>query len=187
MSATTAPRRMNFGCGSCVEAGWTNVDVKGGPGIDVSCDVRAGLPLPDDHFDYIVSIHALPELAVLEIVPALRELLRVLRPNGTLRLGLPDLERALAAYRRGDRGYFAVPDADAASIGAKLALQMTWYGYSRSLYTPDAIAEWLERAGFAAVSPCAFGITASPHAEIVDLDNRETESLFVEAVKPGRD
>jgi hypothetical protein len=30
---------------------------------------------------------------------------------------------------------------------------------------------------------CAYRLTASAHAEIVELDNRERESLFVEAVK----
>src|SRR3954464_11868785 len=76
--------RMNWGCGSHPEPGWVNSDMKEGPGIDISCDIRDGLPLEDDHLDYIVSIHALPELPYGDLVGALAELRRVLKPGGVL-------------------------------------------------------------------------------------------------------
>jgi len=61
----------------------------------------------------------------------LRELRRVLRPGGTIRLAVPDLDRAITAYREGNPGYFYVPDRDVRSIGGKLSVQMTWYGSTR--------------------------------------------------------
>ena len=60
---------------------------------------------------------------------------------------------------------------------------MLWYGYSKSLFTHDFIAELLERAGFAEIRRCASGRPRSPFPEIVELDNRPEESLFVEARK----
>jgi predicted SAM-dependent methyltransferase len=183
--ATAGPRRMNWGCGSWTEPGWINCDQKDGPGIDISCDIRDGLPLEDGALDYVVSIHALPEVPLPELVPVLEELRRVLRPGGTLRLALPDLDRGIAAYQRGDRDYFLIPDEDARSVGAKFITQMLWYGYSRTLFTRDFIAEQLERAGFAEITHCAYRRTASGHPGIVELDNREDESLFVEATRPA--
>ena len=174
-------RRLNWGCGTAPKPGWINSDIKEAPGIDLPCDIRACLPLPPGSVDYAVSIHALQELAYPDIVPALVELRRVLRPTGVLRLGLPDLERAIAAYQRGDSAYFLVPDEDAASLGAKLVVQLVWYGYSRTVFTNDFVEEQLQRAGFGSVRRCAFRETASPYPEIVALDNRESESLFVEA------
>jgi hypothetical protein len=106
-----------------------------------------------------------------------------LKPDGVLRLGLPDLERGIAAYQRGDRDYFHVPDEDARTVGAKFVTQMIWYGYSRSLFVHEFVMELLERAGFAQVRRCEYRQTASRWPEIVELDNRERESLFVEAVK----
>jgi SAM-dependent methyltransferase len=174
-------RRLNWGCGGEPEPGWINSDIKDGPGIDISCDIREGLPLEAGSIDYIASIHALPELPYPDLEPALVELHRVLRPDGVLRLSLPDLDRAIRAYLHRDADYFLVPDDDVRSLGGKLIVQLTWYGYSRSMYTFDFIEELLYRAGFHRVVRCAYRETASEHQGIVALDNRERESLFVEA------
>jgi predicted SAM-dependent methyltransferase len=147
------------------------------------CDIREGLTVPDDTFDYVVSIHALEQVPFPEVVPVLEELRRVLKPAGVLRLSVPDLDRAIDAYRRGDRAYFQVPDSDAVSVGGKLCVQMTWYGTSRLLLTYDFLAELLDKARFTGIRPCGFGRTESQHPGIVELDDREPESLFVEAVK----
>jgi predicted SAM-dependent methyltransferase len=178
-------KRLNWGCGNHTLPGWINSDNKEGPGIDLSCDIRNGFPLETGSVDYVVSIHALPEVPYDELVPVLTELKRVLRPGGVLRLGLPDLIKGVRAYERGDRDYFLVPDDDAKRLGAKLVAQLIWYGYSRTLFTADFAEELLEKAGFVQVSHCGYRQTKSGHAQIVDLDNREAESLFVEAVKPA--
>jgi SAM-dependent methyltransferase len=177
-----AVSRLNWGCGGWVVPGWVNSDLKAGEGV-VACDIREGLPFEDGFFDYAVSIHSLPELAYDELVPALAELRRVLKDGGTLRLSLPDLERGVDAYRRGDRDYFQVPDEDMQTLGGKLATQLVWYGYSRSVFVPEFIEELARKARFGTVAHVSFGETASEHPEIVSLDNREAESLFVEAVK----
>jgi predicted SAM-dependent methyltransferase len=178
-----AIRRLNWGCGTGPPDGWTNCDIKDGAGIDLSCDIRDGLPLEDSSFDYIASVHALPELPYPDVEPALVELHRVLKPDGALRLALPDLEKAMHAYQDGDADYFLIPDDDVRSLGGKLIVQMTWYGYSKSMYTFDFAEELLYRAGFRRVVRCGYRETASEHAEITTLDNRERESFFVDAFK----
>jgi predicted SAM-dependent methyltransferase len=176
-------KRLNWGCGSLPQPGWINSDIRDHPDIEIVCDIRDGLPLESDSLDYVVSMHALPEIPYPNLVPALQELRRILKPGGTLRLALPDLDRGIKAYLSGDTGYFLIPDEDARTLGGKLAIQMSWYGYSRSLFTVDFIEELLVKAEFASVTRCAYQQTASPFPEIVELDNREQESLFVEAVK----
>ncbi|HEX3040671.1 MAG TPA: methyltransferase domain-containing protein [Solirubrobacterales bacterium] len=179
-------RRLNWGCGEHVAAGWINSDVKEQPGVDLVADIRAGLPLESESIDFAVSIHALPEFAYPELVPALEELGRVLAPGGTLRLALPDLRRGIEAYLGGEEGYFKVDPEEVSSAGGRFIVHMLWYGYSRTLFTADFAVELLERAGFEDVRECGFGQTASGVAEIVALDNREEESLFVEGRKPKR-
>jgi predicted SAM-dependent methyltransferase len=183
MTDARAVRRLHWGCGSWTPEGWINSDIADEPGVDLRGDILAGLPLDDDAIDYAVSIHALPELHLDTQVSALRELRRVLKPGGVLRLGLPNLLNGVAAYERGERGYFLVPDEDAASIGSKLVLQLMWYGHIRTLFVPEFIEELLRAAGFPSIHHVGFQQTRSPFPEIVALDNREDESLFVEAVK----
>ena len=175
--------RLNWGCGARGEPGWLNSDVKHGPGIQHVGDIRDGLPLPDGSIDHVVSIHALPMVPIPDLVPTLQELRRVLRPGGVLRLGLPDLERALAAWQRGDRGYFLVADEDARTLSGKMITHLLWHGYSVTLFTAEWIEELLLRAGFSAVHHCALGESPTGVAGITELDNREHESLFVEAVR----
>jgi SAM-dependent methyltransferase len=175
-------RRLNWGCGGFVVPGWVNSDIKEGEGV-ITRDIRDGLPFENDWFDYAVSIHALPELSYPELLPALEELRRVLKPRGVLRLGLPDLEKGFEAYRQGRRDYFLVNDDEARSLGGKLIAQILWFGYSRSVFVCDFIEELLWKAGFDDVYPVGFRETRSRDAHIVSLDNRERESLFVEAVK----
>jgi len=176
-------RRLNWGCGAHVGGGWINSDVKDEAGVDLVADIREGLPLESDSIDYAVSIHALPEVPYDGLVPVLRELRRVLKPGGVLRLALPDLLKGVDAYQRGDRDYFLVPDEDAKSLGAKLITQLVWYGYVRTFFTGDFTEELLRNAGFGLVEHCGFLQTASRFPDIVGLDDRERESLFVEATK----
>lgn len=179
----TGPRRLNWGCGAAGEPGWVNSDIKSGPLVQLPCDIREGLPVPDGAFTYIVSIHALPEIPLPDLPGVLRELRRVLAEDGAIRLAVPDMDRAYDAYRRGDADYFEVPDRDARSLGAKLVTQLVWYGYSRTVFTWDFLRELLVDAGFVSIRRCGFRETTAPFAGITSLDDRERETLFVEARK----
>ena len=163
--------------------GWINADRLAGPGVDRPSDIREGLPLADASLAYAVAMHALQDLGYDDLRPALRELARVIEPGGVLRIGVPDLDRAIAAYVGGDRAYFDVPDADAACIGSKLVVHIVRYGAVRTPFTFDFAAELLDRAGFRDVARCEFGRTSSPFPDIVELDTREHETLFVEATR----
>ena len=176
-------RRLQFGCGKFPAPGWINTNLEPGPGVDISGDIKHGLPLESDSLQYIASMHALVELPYLEVVPALRELRRVLEPGGILRLGLPDLERAIGAYLRGDRAYFNIPDEETSTLSGKFIVQMTWYGTNLMMFTYEFAQELLERAEFRYVTRCEYRQTRSPFPEIVELDNRPKESFFVEAQK----
>lgn len=175
--------RINLGCGPLARSGWINCDVRALPGVNLRCDLRRGLPLAPECVDYIVAMHLLQDLHYATIVPLLRELRRVLKPRGILRLGLPDLDKALRAYLTGDAGYFYVPDTHARSNGAKLITQLVWYGSVRTPCNFEFIEEALGSAGYRDIHRCAFGTTSSPWADLASLDNRERESLFVEASK----
>src|SRR5262249_33731677 len=132
-------RRLNWGCGPITPFGWVNSDIQAWPGVEVVGDILAGLPLADGSFDYVVSIHALPEIPYRDQDRALAELYRVLRPGGTLRLGLPDMDRAVRAYQARDPDYFLIGDDVVTSVAGKMIVQLTWFGQSRCLFTFDFV------------------------------------------------
>jgi SAM-dependent methyltransferase len=179
---TASSTRLNLGCGPFAMAGWLNADLRDGAGVDLRADIRERLPLDDSSLDCVVAMHVLQDLAWNEIPAALRELKRILRSGGVLRLGLPDLDRAIDAYRRGDGAYFHIPDQDAKAVGAKLVTQIVWYGSVRTPFTFDFAFETLAAAGFRQIARCAFRETRHGDGGIVALDNRERETLFVEAL-----
>jgi len=187
MQAESRPvQRLNWGCGDHLGAGWINSDVKDGSGVDLVADIRRGLPLSDGSIDYAVSVHALPELSIPEIESALAELLRVLKPEGVLRLALPDFRLSIAAFAEGRADFFKIEHDAARTFEGRFIRHILWYGYTRTLFTPEFCQELLERAGFVDVSACSYGVTQSRFAEIVALDNRRDESFFIEGSKaPG--
>jgi hypothetical protein len=177
-------QRLNWGCGEHLGSGWINSDVKDGGGVDLVADIRRGLPLSECSIDYAVSVHALPELSIPEIERTLAELLRVLKPEGVLRLALPDLRLSIAAFAEGREDFFKIEPEAATTAEGRFIRHILWYGYTRTLFTPDFTQEMMEAAGFVDVRECPFRLTQSRFAEIVELDNREDESFFLEGSKP---
>jgi ubiquinone/menaquinone biosynthesis C-methylase UbiE len=176
-------RRLNWGSGSITSYGWVNSDIQNWPGVDIVADIRAGLPVEDNAFDYIVSIHALPEIPYHDLDRTLCELRRVLKPGGILRLGLPDMDKAIHAYRSGDVDYFLISDDEVKCLSGRMIVQLLWRGRSRSMFTTEFAEELLARNGFREIHSCSFRETRSGIPGITELDDRPMESLFIEAVK----
>lgn len=75
-------RALNVGCGYDVRQGFLNHDVASLPGVDVvSALGEEPLPFEDGRFEVIVARDVLEHV---DVVPALRELHRVLAPGGRL-------------------------------------------------------------------------------------------------------
>ena len=179
----TTVRRLNWTFGRRKPRDWINADREEGPGTDIVSDIIAdGLPLETGSIEYVSSHHTLEQFTIHELRSALRELRRVLKPGGTLRLGVADLDKAIDAYKNGQSNYFW--SWDWKSLGGRFITQVLNHNVVRTPLTYEFVDELLQAAGFANVCRVAYRQTTGHHPEIVALDTRPDDSFFVEATKP---
>lgn len=182
-------RRLHFGAGSRIVAGWHNIDAFSG---DQRVDLRKRLPFADRSFDVAVSQHVVEHLAVedeLEIL--LGELARVLVSGGTLFISTPDMFRLCRDYvaqgaeswigfYRGRHPGFTVGEYPASHMVNYVFHQS---GEHKNLFDSVLLAYCLEKAGFADVKKLdeeAF-LTACP--EFPKRSDDDT-TLYMSARKP---
>lgn len=93
-------RLLNVGCGSHFHPDWVNVDMAPASGEVIAADVRKGLPFADKTFDAVYCSHVLEHLSRGDAANLLQHMHRVLRPGGTIRVAVPDLETLTREYLR---------------------------------------------------------------------------------------
>ena len=99
-SANGAPRLLNVGCGATFHRDWINIDSAPESKDVAAVDVIDGLPFSDGSFDAVYCSHMLEHLEARQGLALLAQMYRVLRPGGTVRVAVPDLETIAREYLR---------------------------------------------------------------------------------------
>lgn len=132
------PRVLHVGCGSKTAAesaslfkeGWeeTRLDIDPLVKPDIVASMTAMPMVPDDSFDAVLSCHNLEHLFEHEILTALREFRRVLKPGGFAFIIVPDILPAVQAIAAGriDRPLYESP------VGPVMPLDVI-YGLRRAV------------------------------------------------------
>jgi predicted SAM-dependent methyltransferase len=120
----------------------------------------------------VYSSHFLEHLDQAAGLRLLRESFRVLRVGGVIRVCVPDLEKVVRFYLRGERERF---------LGYFFTDERLYRHRHRSMYDFSAIRDALCSAGFVDVTRCEFRAGRTP--DLDQLDNRGDETLYVEAVR----
>jgi predicted SAM-dependent methyltransferase len=175
---------INLGCGPSALAGWVNVDIARGPGIDVVWDLRRALPFADESCTAIFSEHVIEHLLREDAEQLLRECHRILQKGGVLRLSTPDAGRYLRSYA-GDGEFLRHPNFPQAVETPidRINIMMREGGQHLWVYDSDSLLLLLRRVGFTSATEEQFGISRHPRMQSIDLESRAFESLYVEAVK----
>ncbi len=137
-------------------------------------DVARRFRFDADTFDCAYTSHMLEHLYPDVAEHCLREVHRVLRPGGIVRIAVPDLDQLVASYDPADPGPFLYGIYQARDRHTRNAHRHWWHYNSRSL------AALLTRLGFRDARQCTFRAGRCP-----DLDRIETRqwTLFMEAIK----
>ena len=136
-------------------------------------DMSYGIPLPDQSADFVFSSHFLEHLSKADGEKLMTETLRVLRPGGVVRILVPDLDQAIAAYADGRK--------EEAMEGIFEGWELGDYARHRYMYDYDLLAGLLERVGFTDVRRCQAREGRVPDLDVLD---RRENSLIVEAARP---
>lgn len=89
---------LNIGCGSRFNRSWTNVDMHPYDKDVQPCNILHGLPFNNECFDVVYHSHVLEHIRKSDVDKFLAECFRVLKPNGVLRVVIPDLEQIARLY-----------------------------------------------------------------------------------------
>ncbi len=205
---------VQFGCGLCAPDDWQNFDAgpafwlqskmpfvtpllkkRGFPDYPKNIkygDVIKGLPVPQQSAQAVYCSHVLEHMALDELRITLRNVFSYLRPGGTFRLVLPDLEQLIKAYLADPApgaasGFMQDSYLGEQSVTRNLrAIPTALFGRSRHLWMWDykGMAEELEAAGFTSIRRAQFGDAADPHFRNVEAEHRWTGCLGIECKRP---
>ncbi|MGK7940288.1 MAG: glycosyltransferase [Crocosphaera sp.] len=89
---------LNLGCGTQFHPDWVNIDFVSTQEGVMAHDLRQGIPFEDASFDVVYHSHVLEHFSRPEAERFLEECHRVLRPQGIIRVVVPDLEQIAKLY-----------------------------------------------------------------------------------------
>jgi predicted SAM-dependent methyltransferase len=89
---------LNLGCGQRFRSQWTNIDFTSTGEAVIAHNLTLGIPTETATFDVVYHSHVLEHFAKTQAQSFLEECHRVLKPGGTLRVAIPDLEQIAKTY-----------------------------------------------------------------------------------------
>jgi predicted SAM-dependent methyltransferase len=91
---------LNLGCGNCFHSAWVNLDYASSSNEVISHDLTQGIPFPNEYFNACYSSHLLEHLDCQDAKKLLTDIFRILKPQGIIRVVVPDLESIVRIYLR---------------------------------------------------------------------------------------
>jgi predicted SAM-dependent methyltransferase len=207
-------RGLQYGAGDALRRGWLNTDLRtvedtegraSEPGLLVRLspdryylqhDALTALPIEDGAFERVYSEHFIEHLTLDQAIAWLREVRRLLRPQGYVRLVTPDLGRYAAGYLDPAEVFFsahrerlaALPafrDREMPRRRAFMVNQIFYMWGHRWIYDLEELRFAAAAAGFDAdaVEQREFGEGREADVCAFDLEWRRDESLYAEITR----
>lgn len=152
-------------------------------------DATEGLPIQDESVDVLYTSHMLEHLDKNEAEKFLREAFRLLRPGGIIRIVVPDIKIQIAHYNESSNAdafiaatHLCVPRPR--SLAQKLRLLLLGSRHHQWMYDGNSLSALLQKHGFIKADIMPVGQTNIDDYVPLDLQERASESVYVEAEKP---
>jgi predicted SAM-dependent methyltransferase len=181
--------RANVACGPHPLPGFLNLDLYASSPKVIAWDCRRDLPFADGSVAGLRVEHFLEHLEPREELPAfLRDCLRVLQAGCVLRIIVPDAERYIRAYCRGELSGFrelGVPIPFPGDLPTRMDVVNhvfhQWHEH-RWGYDFETLAHRLHACGFGHIERTSYQCSLDPLLS-EDCENHSAYSLYVDAVK----
>ena len=152
-------------------------------------DATKGLKLQGETVDVIYSSHMFEHLDKIDASIFLVESFRVLRPGGIIRIVVPDIKKFISIYNETEDAddfieatYLCVPRPR--SFKDLISFFLVGARHHQWMYDGRSLSKILMKFGFINSVILSPGQTKIMDYGLLDLWERSTESIFVEAMKP---
>jgi predicted SAM-dependent methyltransferase len=155
----------------------------------VWADVTKRIPLPNSSTAVLYSSHMFEHLDREDAVLFLSEAMRVLAPEGIIRLAVPDIQSLIQLYaKKLDADWFVASTQMSVprprSSLQKLRNLVVGPRHHLWMYDGNSLCKLLTSAGFLSAKTLAPGETRIANSDPLDLFERAEGSVCVEAVRP---
>jgi SAM-dependent methyltransferase len=181
---------LNIGYWSALELGGLYKDLNGSIGtFMLNHDLVNGIPAEDNSLDLIYHSHMLEHLSYEDGINFIKECYRTLKPNGRMRILVPDLELWINAYSSKNRFFFEqyrkILNSDIYVTNASIFMGMLHNHEHKCGYDFESLSWVLGNAGFVEVEKKLYA--DSQIEGIIEIEPsmplRTMESLCVECIK----
>jgi len=182
--------KINLCSGSVYIEGYVNVDLH--PRSDIVLDLEKNLlPFPDNSADIVACISAINYFSRQRALEIIKDVHRVLKPDGVVRFGTQDLKILAKEYLNKDSEFYfqKLPDGRDRFPGKTKGdkLNEFFYGFQSSgkhckyVYDYESLEYLFKEAGFSYITQKTYHESLIP--EVKQLDNRPEQMFFLEAMK----
>lgn len=91
---------LNIGCGNRYHKDWVNLDFVSNSSDVLAHNLLQGIPFDDNIFEVVYHSHVLEHFNKIDGQKLIEECYRVLKPNGIIRIAIPDLELIVGEYSK---------------------------------------------------------------------------------------
>jgi predicted SAM-dependent methyltransferase len=137
-----SPLWIHFGCGEISDRRFINVDARPFSHVDYVTKSPLMQAIPEHSADLLYACHVFEHITFADQTRTLARWRSMLKPGGQLLLSVPDFDKVVGLYHRGERGF--------EGIQCVLMGGQEYPGnFHFAIFTADHLRTLLERAGFA--------------------------------------
>ena len=172
---------LNLGSGAHYIDGFVNIDGNVLAKRDLWLDIRHGLPYRSGTVNAIYMSHTLEHFDFRSGERILQEARRVLAPEGGIRIVVPSMEKAIAAYSRDDAAWFPTWPETYRSVGGRLNNYLLCKDQHRLMFDTSFLTEILEDAGFRRLEQHGYGSSSLFKPDVLGRMEPEDNRSYYEA------